>query len=147
VSGEGHETDSPVDLARIGKHGLAGLLLGVMLPGGARDHRERRSQAAGSATPTTGSRLARPGSARRWPHLGVPVLFIAAEDDQPFVGAARAMYRRARVADKRLLIVRGGHGPAGQDRLPRGAKLSTWSVSLPLPFPNSTRVPSPPTLR
>jgi hypothetical protein len=30
---------------------------------------------------------------------------------------------------------------------PRGAKLSTRSVRLPLPFPNSTRVPSPPTLR
>jgi hypothetical protein len=29
---------------------------------------------------------------------------------QPFTGAARAMYRRARTADKRLLIVRRGHG-------------------------------------
>ena len=30
---------------------------------------------------------------------------------------------------------------------PRGTRLSTWSVSLPLPFPNSTSVPSPPMLR
>jgi hypothetical protein len=39
-----------------------------------------------------------------------PVLFVAAANDEPFVGAARAMYRRARAADKRLLIVRRGHG-------------------------------------
>lgn len=44
------------------------------------------------------------------PRLRVPVLFVAAADDQPFVGAARAMYRRARAADKRLLVVRRGHG-------------------------------------
>ena len=30
---------------------------------------------------------------------------------------------------------------------PRETRLSTWSVSLPLPFPNSTSVPSPPMLR
>jgi alpha-beta hydrolase superfamily lysophospholipase len=42
--------------------------------------------------------------------LRVPVLFVAAADDHPFVGAARAMYRRARMADKRLLVVRRGHG-------------------------------------
>ena len=235
-------------MARIGKHSLAGLLLGVMLLGGVCDHRERRSQAPGLATPTTAARLAKPclgdvgtarpfrfrtpagavlvgvmighgptglvfahgrggdlcewlprarafadrgyqalafdferfgdsrpgsgpgagiegdvvaateqlrrrgadrvlligssmgatavlsaatrirppvagvvslsgpgafGAVNAWaamPRLRVPVLFIAAEDDQPFVGAARSMYRRARVADKRLLIVRRGHG-------------------------------------
>jgi dienelactone hydrolase len=42
--------------------------------------------------------------------LRVPVLFVAATTDQPFVGAARSMYRRAMVADKRLLVVRRGHG-------------------------------------
>jgi pimeloyl-ACP methyl ester carboxylesterase len=47
-------------VARIGKHSLAGLLLGVMLLGGACDHRERRSQAPGLATPTTAARLAKP---------------------------------------------------------------------------------------
>jgi pimeloyl-ACP methyl ester carboxylesterase len=53
------------------------------------------------------------GAVSAWtamPRLRVPVLFVAAADDQPFVGAARAMYRRARAADKRLLIVRRGHG-------------------------------------
>jgi pimeloyl-ACP methyl ester carboxylesterase len=53
------------------------------------------------------------GAVNAWaamPQLRVPVLFVAAADDQPFVGAARAMYRRVRVADKRLLIVRRGHG-------------------------------------
>jgi pimeloyl-ACP methyl ester carboxylesterase len=44
------------------------------------------------------------------PRLRVPVLFVAAADDEPFAGAARAMYRRAGAADKRLLIVRHGHG-------------------------------------
>lgn len=53
------------------------------------------------------------GAVNAWtamPRLQVPVLFVAAADDQPFVGAARAMYRRARAADKRLLIARRGHG-------------------------------------
>lgn len=70
------------------------------------------------------------GAVNAWaamPRLRVPVLFIAAEDDQPFVGAARSMYRRARVADKRLLIVRRGHGTtmlAYRDQGPRvGAAL------------------------
>jgi pimeloyl-ACP methyl ester carboxylesterase len=56
------------------------------------------------------------------PRLRVPVLFIAAEDDPPFVGAARSMYRRARVAGKRLLTVRRGHGStmlAYRDQGPR----------------------------
>ena len=35
----------------------------------------------------------------------------------------------------------------GQPPLPRGAKLNTCSVMRPLPFPNSTRAPSPPALR
>jgi pimeloyl-ACP methyl ester carboxylesterase len=70
------------------------------------------------------------GAVNAWaamPRLRVPVLFIAAEDDQPFVGAAGSMYRRARVADKRLLIVRRGHGTtmlAYRDQGPRvGAAL------------------------
>ena len=42
--------------------------------------------------------------------LRVPVLFVSADDDQPFLGAARSMYRRVRVADKRLLVSRRGHG-------------------------------------
>ena len=53
------------------------------------------------------------GAVNAWsamPRLRVPLLFVAADDDQPFVGAARAMYRRARAADKRLLIVGRGHG-------------------------------------
>jgi pimeloyl-ACP methyl ester carboxylesterase len=53
------------------------------------------------------------GAVNAWtamPRLRVPVLFVAATDDQPFVGAARAMYRRARAADKRLLVARRGHG-------------------------------------
>jgi pimeloyl-ACP methyl ester carboxylesterase len=44
------------------------------------------------------------------PRLRVPVLFVAAAGDQPFVGAARAMHRRAGAADRRLLIVGRGHG-------------------------------------
>jgi pimeloyl-ACP methyl ester carboxylesterase len=44
------------------------------------------------------------------PRLGVPVLFVAAAGDEPFVSAARAMHRRARAADKRLLVVGRGHG-------------------------------------
>jgi hypothetical protein len=44
------------------------------------------------------------------PRLRVPVLFVTAADDAPFLGAARAMYRRARAADKRLLIAGRGHG-------------------------------------
>jgi dienelactone hydrolase len=47
---------------------------------------------------------------RAMPRLRVPVLFVAADDDQPFLGAARAMYGRAGAAGKRLLIVRHGHG-------------------------------------
>jgi pimeloyl-ACP methyl ester carboxylesterase len=53
------------------------------------------------------------GAVSAWsamPRLRVPVLFVAAAGDQPFAGAARAMYRRAQAADKRLLIVRRGHG-------------------------------------
>jgi pimeloyl-ACP methyl ester carboxylesterase len=43
--------------------------------------------------------------------LRVPVLLVAAADDQPFADAARAMYRAAPVRDKRLLMVDGGgHG-------------------------------------
>ena len=43
--------------------------------------------------------------------LRVPVLLVAAADDHPFVDDARAMYRAARVGDKRLLVVGGGgHG-------------------------------------
>lgn len=43
--------------------------------------------------------------------LRVPVLLVAAEDDRPFADDARAMYRAATVADKRLLILpSGGHG-------------------------------------
>jgi hypothetical protein len=44
------------------------------------------------------------------PRLRVPVLFVVAADDEPFAGAARVMYRRAGAADRRLLIVRHGHG-------------------------------------
>jgi pimeloyl-ACP methyl ester carboxylesterase len=41
----------------------------------------------------------------------VPVLFVAAADDQPFVDDARAMYRAAPTRDKRLLVIPGGgHG-------------------------------------
>lgn len=53
------------------------------------------------------------GAVNAWaamPRLRVPVLFVSADDDQPFLGAARAMYRKVRVDDKRLLIVRRGHG-------------------------------------
>ena len=42
------------------------------------------------------------GAVSAWtamPRLRAPVLFVATADDQPFVGAARAMYRRARAAD------------------------------------------------
>ena len=43
--------------------------------------------------------------------LRVPVLFVVGADDQPFREQARLMYRAARVADKRLLVVPGGgHG-------------------------------------
>jgi pimeloyl-ACP methyl ester carboxylesterase len=43
--------------------------------------------------------------------LRVPVLFVVAADDQHFTEQARVMYRAARVADKRLLVVPGGgHG-------------------------------------
>jgi pimeloyl-ACP methyl ester carboxylesterase len=43
--------------------------------------------------------------------LRVPVLFVVAADDPPFTEQARLMYRAARVADKRLLVVPGGgHG-------------------------------------
>jgi pimeloyl-ACP methyl ester carboxylesterase len=43
--------------------------------------------------------------------LRVPVLFVVGADDQHFTEQARAMYRAARVADKRLLVVPGGgHG-------------------------------------
>jgi pimeloyl-ACP methyl ester carboxylesterase len=43
--------------------------------------------------------------------LRVPVLFVVAADDQHFTEQARAMYRAARAADKRLLVVPGGgHG-------------------------------------
>jgi hypothetical protein len=73
----------------------------------------------GDPDPPAGGRGGEPvrpgafGAVSAWttmPRLRVPVLFVAAADDQPFVGAARAMYRRARAADKRLLIVRRGHG-------------------------------------
>jgi pimeloyl-ACP methyl ester carboxylesterase len=69
------------------------------------------------------------GAVSAWtamPRLRVPALFVAAADDQPFVGAARAVYRRARAADKRLLIVRRGHG------------------SIMLAFPEGGRGCSPP---
>jgi pimeloyl-ACP methyl ester carboxylesterase len=43
--------------------------------------------------------------------LRVPVLFVVAADDQHFTEQARLLYRAARVADKRLLVVPGGgHG-------------------------------------
>ena len=43
--------------------------------------------------------------------LRVPVLFVVGADDQHFTEQARLMYRAARVADKRLLVVPGGgHG-------------------------------------
>jgi dienelactone hydrolase len=43
--------------------------------------------------------------------LRVPVLFVAAAGDHPFVDDARTMYRTAPVRDKRLLVVPGGgHG-------------------------------------
>ena len=43
--------------------------------------------------------------------LRVPVLFVVGADDRHFTEQARAMYRAARVADKRLLVVPGGgHG-------------------------------------
>jgi pimeloyl-ACP methyl ester carboxylesterase len=43
--------------------------------------------------------------------LQVPVLFVVGADDGHFTAQARAMYRAARVADKRLLVVPGGgHG-------------------------------------
>jgi pimeloyl-ACP methyl ester carboxylesterase len=43
--------------------------------------------------------------------LRVPVLLVAAADDQPFADDARAMYRAAPARDKRLLLVPGGgHG-------------------------------------
>jgi pimeloyl-ACP methyl ester carboxylesterase len=43
--------------------------------------------------------------------LRVPVLFVVAADDRPFTEQARVLYRAARVADKRLLVVPGGgHG-------------------------------------
>ena len=43
--------------------------------------------------------------------LRVPVLFVVGADDQHFTEQARVMYRAARVADKRLLVVPGGgHG-------------------------------------
>ena len=43
--------------------------------------------------------------------LRVPVLFVAAADDQHFTEQARLMYRAARVPDKDLLVVPGGgHG-------------------------------------
>lgn len=52
--------------------------------------------------------------------LRVPVLFVAAADDHPFVDDARAMHRTVAVADKRLLVIPGGgHGTSllefGQD--------------------------------
>jgi pimeloyl-ACP methyl ester carboxylesterase len=51
-----------------------------------------------------------PGSAAV-SRLRVPVLFVAAADDHPFVDDARAMHCTAAVADKRLLVVPGGgHG-------------------------------------
>ena len=53
------------------------------------------------------------GAVNAWaamPRLRVPVLFVTADDDEPFLGAARAMYRRARSADKRLLVAHRGHG-------------------------------------
>jgi hypothetical protein len=65
------------------------------------------------------------GAVNAWrvmPRLRVPVLFVAADEDQPFLGAARAMYGRAAAADKRLLIVRHGHGTnmlAYRDQGPR----------------------------
>jgi pimeloyl-ACP methyl ester carboxylesterase len=43
--------------------------------------------------------------------LRVPVLFVAAADDPGYVDDARAMYRKAKVADKRLLVAAGNaHG-------------------------------------
>jgi pimeloyl-ACP methyl ester carboxylesterase len=43
--------------------------------------------------------------------LRVPVLFVVGADDQHFTEQARLLYRAARVADKRLLVVPGGgHG-------------------------------------
>jgi pimeloyl-ACP methyl ester carboxylesterase len=45
------------------------------------------------------------------PRLQVPVLFVAAADDHPFVDDAKTMHRTAPVADKRLLVIPGGgHG-------------------------------------
>jgi pimeloyl-ACP methyl ester carboxylesterase len=42
--------------------------------------------------------------------LRVPVLFIVSAEDQPFADDARAMYKAARIRDKRLVVVSGGHG-------------------------------------
>jgi pimeloyl-ACP methyl ester carboxylesterase len=43
--------------------------------------------------------------------LRVPVLFVVGADDQHFTEQARQMYRAARAADRRLLVVPGGgHG-------------------------------------
>ncbi len=48
--------------------------------------------------------------------LRVPVLFVASSDDSPFVDDARAMYRAARVRDKRLLVIAGvNHGTSMLD--------------------------------
>jgi pimeloyl-ACP methyl ester carboxylesterase len=48
--------------------------------------------------------------------LRVPVLFVASSDDSPFVDDARAMYRTARVRDKRLLVIAGvNHGTSMLD--------------------------------
>ncbi len=48
--------------------------------------------------------------------LRVPLLLVASADDHPFVDDARALYRTARVRDKRLVVVAGvNHGTSMLD--------------------------------
>jgi alpha-beta hydrolase superfamily lysophospholipase len=52
-------------------------------------------------------------AARAASRLTVPSLFVAAEDDEPFDGDARALYAAAPAADKQLVVVPGPlHGVA-----------------------------------
>jgi pimeloyl-ACP methyl ester carboxylesterase len=94
------------DVTRIGKYSLAGLLLGVMLLGGACDRRDQRRQTPGVATPTTAGRLAKPCLSE--------------------AGAARP-FRFRTPAGAVLVGVVVGHGPTGLVLAHgRGGDLCEW---------------------
>jgi pimeloyl-ACP methyl ester carboxylesterase len=59
-------------------------------------------------------------------HLNAPVLFMAAQDDQPFSDDARSLYAAAASADKHVQVVPGSAHGSGLLEDP-SLKATVWS--------------------